>query len=117
MSPEILQESVRRQFAKKLSAQLLQTNLDTISELATFFTGRPVQPLPFSSAPDPLRMLVNGNDAIALGMVAAGIGVYTAYPMTPATSVMNVLADCGPQMGIAVDKWPPKIQASGFQTG
>ncbi len=111
LSPEILKESVRQQFAKKLSPKLLQTNIDTISELARFFTDRPVQPLPFSSSPDPQRMLVNGNDAIALGMVAAGIGVYTAYPMTPSTSVMNVLADCGPQMGIAVEQVEDEIAA------
>jgi len=108
---ELINETVRQQFAEKISAELLQANLDTIAELSTFFAGRPVQTLPFSSSPDPQRMLVNGNDAIALGMVAAGIGVYTAYPMTPATSVMNVLADCGPQMGIAVEQVEDEIAA------
>ncbi len=110
-SPEILKQIVGHQFAGKLSAQLLQTNLDTVSELTTFFAGRPLRSLPFSSEPDPQRMLVNGNDAIALGMVAAGIGVYTAYPMTPSTSVMNVLADCGPRLGIAVEQVEDEIAA------
>ena len=111
LSPALLKESVEHQFAKKLSPQLLQTNIDTISELATFFPNLAVKNLPFPPSPDPQRMLVNGNDAIALGMVAAGIGVYTAYPMTPSTSVMNVLADCGPKLGIAVEQVEDEIAA------
>ena len=108
---ETLKESVEQQFAKKLSPELLQTNIDTITELAALFPDRPIQALPFSPTPDPRRMLVNGNDAIALGMIAAGVGVYTAYPMTPSTSVMNVLADCGPKLGIAVEQVEDEIAA------
>lgn len=108
---EALKESIKQQFTKKFSPELLQTNIDTITELAALFPDRPIQNLPFSPSPDPQRMLVNGNDAIALGMVAAGIGVYTAYPMTPSTSIMNVLAGCGPQLGIAVEQVEDEIAA------
>lgn len=37
-------------------------------------------------------LLVNGNDAVALGVLAAGCKFYSAYPMTPSTSIMNYLA-------------------------
>ena len=111
VSAEIFKKIAARQFGKKFSTELLQTNLDTISEITTAFANRAPKPLPFVPEPDPQRMLVNGNDAIALGMVAAGIGVYTAYPMTPATSVLNVLADCGPQLGIAVEQVEDEIAA------
>lgn len=36
--------------------------------------------------------LLTGNEAVALGMVKAGLKFYFAYPMTPATSIMNFLA-------------------------
>ena len=36
--------------------------------------------------------LLTGNKAVALGMVKAGLEFYFAYPMTPATSIMNFLA-------------------------
>ncbi len=111
LAPELLKEIVTRQFAKKLSPQLLQTNIDTISAISKHFANHTPQPLPFAPIPDPQRMLITGNDAVALGMVAAGIGVYTAYPMTPATSVMNVLAGCGPEMGIAVEQVEDEIAA------
>ncbi|KKS74593.1 MAG: Pyruvate flavodoxin/ferredoxin oxidoreductase domain protein, partial [Parcubacteria group bacterium GW2011_GWA2_42_80] len=34
------------------------------------------------------RMLINGNEAIALGAIKAGLKFYAAYPMTPATSIL-----------------------------
>ena len=40
--------------------------------------------------PDPL---LTGNEAIALGAVKAGLDIYYAYPMTPATSILNYLAE------------------------
>ena len=38
------------------------------------------------------RLLLSGNEATALGMAKAGLKFYFAYPMTPATSIMNYLA-------------------------
>jgi 2-oxoglutarate ferredoxin oxidoreductase subunit alpha len=38
------------------------------------------------------RILVHGNEAVALGALAAGCRFYSAYPMTPSTSIMNALA-------------------------
>lgn len=38
------------------------------------------------------RMLLTGNEAIALGAIAAGCKFMAAYPMTPATSIMEYLA-------------------------
>ena len=38
------------------------------------------------------RMLLNGNEAIALGALAAGCRFMAAYPMTPATSIMEYMA-------------------------
>jgi len=38
------------------------------------------------------KILINGNEAIALGALAAGCKFYCAYPMTPSTSIMNYLS-------------------------
>ncbi len=37
--------------------------------------------------------LLTGNEAIALGAVKAGLDLYIAYPMTPATSILHFLAE------------------------
>ena len=41
---------------------------------------------------DPLPLLT-GNEALSLGAVATGLEIYFAYPMTPATGIMNYLAE------------------------
>ncbi len=38
------------------------------------------------------RYFISGSQATALGAVAAGLDLYIAYPMTPATPVLHVLA-------------------------
>ena len=40
----------------------------------------------------PKRMLLTGNEAISLGAIAAGCKFMAAYPMTPASSIMEYLA-------------------------
>lgn len=37
-------------------------------------------------------LLMTGNEAVALGVKNAGLKLYFAYPMTPATSILNYLA-------------------------
>jgi len=37
--------------------------------------------------------LLTGNEAIALGAVKAGLDIYYAYPMTPATSILHYLSE------------------------
>ncbi|MFC2018351.1 2-oxoacid:acceptor oxidoreductase subunit alpha [Chloroflexota bacterium] len=39
-----------------------------------------------------MRMLLSGNEAIALGAIAAGCTFMAGYPMTPASSIMEYLA-------------------------
>src|SRR5581483_9631521 len=41
--------------------------------------------------PGPQRMLLNGNQAIALGAIAAGCRFISGYPMTPATSILEYM--------------------------
>jgi 2-oxoglutarate ferredoxin oxidoreductase subunit alpha len=48
------------------------------------------------------RPMPTGNQAIALGAVAAGLDVYLAYPMTPATTVLHFLAEHDRDFGVAV---------------
>lgn len=47
-------------------------------------------------------MLLTGNEAIALGAVKAGLDIYYAYPMTPATSILHYLAEREKDFNIVV---------------
>lgn len=63
------------------------------------------------------HILINGNDAIALGAIAAGLDFYSAYPMTPSTSIMTYLAKKQVEVGIVVDQAEDEISAINFAIG
>jgi 2-oxoglutarate/2-oxoacid ferredoxin oxidoreductase subunit alpha len=44
--------------------------------------------------------LVSGNEAIALGAVKAGLNMYIAYPMTPASAILHYLAAQEKEFGV-----------------
>ncbi len=48
------------------------------------------------------KILLTGNEAIALGATKAGLEMYIAYPMTPATSILHFLAKYKDEFGIQV---------------
>ncbi len=57
------------------------------------------------------RMLLTGNEAIALGAIAAGCKFIAAYPMTPATSIMEYLAARAEDLGLVVMQPEDEIAA------
>lgn len=48
---------------------------------------------------DAERMLINGNDAVALGALVAGVDFFAGYPITPASSILEALAREMPKNG------------------
>ncbi len=63
------------------------------------------------------HMLLNGNQAVALGALAAGCRFYLAYPMTPSTSIMNYLDSTSETTGIAVIQAEDEIAAVNMAVG
>lgn len=62
-------------------------------------------------------VVMNGNKALALGVVAAGIEVCSMYPITPATSVSHYLARMLPSVGGFLHQAEDEIAAIGFALG
>lgn len=62
-------------------------------------------------------LLMNGNDAIALGAIYAGCKFYSAYPMTPSTGIMNVIAHYAKEFNIAVEQAEDEIAAINMALG
>ena len=55
--------------------------------------------------------ILTGNQAIALGAIAGGCRAYFAYPMTPATSILETLGDTYEETGIIVKQAESEITA------
>ncbi|MCK4473922.1 2-oxoacid:acceptor oxidoreductase subunit alpha [Candidatus Parcubacteria bacterium] len=57
---------------------------------------------------EPLPLLT-GNEAIALGAIQAGLDMYFAYPMTPASGILHYLAEHQKDFNIAVSQLENEI--------
>jgi len=55
------------------------------------------------------RMLVGGNQAVALGALSAGLSFYSAYPMAPSTGIMTFLSTYEKEMNIIVEQTEDEI--------
>lgn len=63
------------------------------------------------------RIMVNSNQGIALGALAAGVTFYSAYPMTPSTSIMSFLAANQKKAKIVVEQAEDEIAAINMAIG
>jgi 2-oxoglutarate/2-oxoacid ferredoxin oxidoreductase subunit alpha len=57
------------------------------------------------------RMVLNGNEAVALGALAAGCKFVSAYPMTPSTTIMEYIAGKADELGTVVVQPEDEISA------
>jgi 2-oxoglutarate ferredoxin oxidoreductase subunit alpha len=63
------------------------------------------------------RMVMNGNTALALGVLASGMDICAMYPITPATSASHYLSDCFEKVGGIVHQAEDEIAACAFAVG
>lgn len=74
--------------------------------------------IPPQSGQDGKRFIVtNGNTALGLGVMAAGMELVSMYPITPATSASHYLADVFHEVGGFVHQAEDEIAAIGFAIG
>ena len=67
-----------------------------------------------STAP---QLVINGNTAIALGVLASGMDICAMYPITPATSASHYLSDVFERAGGIVHQAEDEIAACAFAIG
>ena len=65
----------------------------------------------------PQRLMMNGNEAIALGALSAGLRFYSFYPMTPSTSIGLNLAAQAKKLGFIVEQAEDEIAAVNMAIG
>lgn len=63
------------------------------------------------------QVVMNGNQAFGLGVMASGMEMVAMYPITPATSASHYLADAYPATGGFVHQAEDEIAAIGFAVG
>jgi len=117
LDPELSRAQVRFTFAKK-DQKIIDANLELLEagrEWAVENLDLHVT-IPATRAPWP-QVVMNGNSALALGVVAAGFEVCSMYPITPATSVSHYLSNIMPKVGCVVHQAEDEIAACTFAVG
>ena len=113
----IAAEQVKAIFSKK-SDEVIQSNLDLLN--AGFQWANDNLPMHFtipSQSSEGDFVVMNGNEAVSLGVMAAGIDVCSMYPITPATSASHALAETIASAGGIVHQAEDEIAAIGFAIG
>ncbi len=114
-----LESALRSTFGKKdeevanLNVGAARAGYDWTREQAKCSIKKRISPV--SGAPK--RMVLTGNDSIALGALKAGLRWYSAYPMTPASSILHFMAAQEKNMGIIVRQTEDEIAASCMAIG
>ncbi len=63
------------------------------------------------------RPFMTGNECFALGAVAAGCRFYSAYPMTPASSILHWMANHGAKCGVVVKQCEDELAVVNIAIG
>jgi 2-oxoglutarate ferredoxin oxidoreductase subunit alpha len=63
------------------------------------------------------RMLLTGNEALAMGAIKAGVKFYAGYPMTPSSSILSYMAARDREWDLVVKHAEDEISAAGMALG
>jgi 2-oxoglutarate ferredoxin oxidoreductase subunit alpha len=110
---EPFKEVVEELWGRK-GQSVVEKNMEAISRGAEFVMREAGGPLPefkLEPADGKKRMFMIGNEAIALGALAAGCRFMPAYPITPASEIMEYLIKVLPKFGGTVIQTEDEIAA------
>jgi len=114
---DIIIDLIKQTF-KRLSAEKLAKNL------AIFEQGLINESIPVEQtininvqAHTTEKVLLDGNTAMALGIIDAGIKLFAGYPITPASSIMHTLAKIFPHYNGVLHQAEDEISAIGTVLG
>lgn len=114
---DVYQEVVEEIFSKKGTA-VVERNIDAILQGYQYLRDARQSPLlPLAKADGKKRMYMIGNHAIALGALAGGARFMPAYPITPASEIMEYLTKKLPDYGGLVIQTEDEIAACTMAIG
>ncbi|KIL44960.1 2-oxoacid:acceptor oxidoreductase subunit alpha [Jeotgalibacillus soli] len=115
----VFRDVVEEIFGRK-GAMVVEKNMEAIQkgyELMTELLGDKAGSLELDQADGKQRMFMIGNDAIALGALAGGARFMPAYPITPASEIMEYLIKKLPAVGGTVIQTEDEIAAATMAIG
>ncbi|MHB8963465.1 MAG: 2-oxoacid:acceptor oxidoreductase family protein, partial [Saccharofermentanales bacterium] len=106
-------EHVREVFLKKFSEEVTDLNMQAFDRGQTLVK----KIFRMAKGKSGTTLLMQSNEAIALGALAAGLRFYSAYPMTPSTSIMSYLTRQSAKAQIIAEQAEDEIAAVNMAIG
>lgn len=114
---ELIADTMKSEFKKESIYEQNSTLLRQVYEQTKQQYGKRQQ-FPLQLKPDgDKKMLLNGNDAIAMGAIKAGVKFAAGYPMTPGSSVLTYLSDHAAEYGLVFKQAEDEIAAVNMLIG
>ena len=121
MDMEFARQGVRRRLGKGRAAESLPVNLAALEKGYEYIENLVSKEAPFH-LPTPTqqrdeRLIISGNQAISMGVIAANCRFMAGYPITPASEIMEFLAIEFPKIGGTMIQAEDEIAACGMALG
>jgi len=110
-------ETVDRVLALEFKGDFLEKNRKAARLGAEWAEGRVPEAYRLPEAAFHPRMILSGNEALALGAVAGGCKFAAGYPMTPGSSILLGLSVDGPPLGLVFEQAEDEIAALNMAIG
>ncbi|CAD5375065.1 2-oxoacid:acceptor oxidoreductase subunit alpha [Rubrivivax sp. A210] len=117
LDPQLARDQIARIFGKK-DDKVIKQNVALYEAGAAWGEAN----LPFkyripANKSTEAQIVINGNTAVALGVMAAGMDICAMYPITPATSASHYLSEAFEKVGGLVHQAEDEIAACAFAVG
>lgn len=116
---EVFNKAVEEEYGRKCAA-VVEKNIEAVKRGAEYvldLAGGPLEEFRLEPADGKQKLFIIGNDAIGLGAVAAGCRFMPAYPITPASEIMEYLIKVLPKYGGTVIQTEDEIAACTMAIG
>ncbi|WP_168122314.1 2-oxoacid:acceptor oxidoreductase subunit alpha [Paenibacillus sp. HB172176] len=110
---DVFNKAVEEEFGRK-GAAIVEKNIEAVKNGAEFVleqAGGPLDAFKLDEADGKQKLFMIGNEAIGLGSLAAGCRLMAAYPITPASEIMEYLIKKLPKFGGTVVQTEDEIAA------
>jgi 2-oxoglutarate ferredoxin oxidoreductase subunit alpha len=109
---EIIASVIRDNFGEK-GAQVVDSNLKVATAAYRLAKEKYAGSFPFQlrAQKAPPRMVISGNDALAMGALMAGVKFVAGYPMTPGSPILEWLSVRSKEFGIVTKHAEDEIAA------
>ncbi len=113
LSLEVFNKAVEEEFSRKGPA-IVEKNIEAVRRGAEYvleLAGGPLEEFKLEPADGVQKLFMIGNEALALGAIAGGCRLMSAYPITPASEIMEYLIKVLPKFGGTVVQTEDEIAA------